>query len=370
MKVNEVVVIGGNHHNSLGVIRALGEKGLKPILILVSNDKKPFVRYSKYLHRTIQITNNELIPEVLLTECTSSYDKPVVICCSDSSSGVIDENRNKLCPFFFLPGTDEQGRVSYLMSKRVMADLAIEVGMHIPPTSYGDVTQNIDNIILPCILKPLFSRMGSKSDIHVCKTWEETKKGIENIGVDNVQIQQYIDKDFEYQLIGCSTKDDVIIPGVSHILRPCKGSNTSFLHYEPLEDEFCDIAKCREFVRKTGYKGLFSLEFLRDKCGQDYFMEINFRNDGNAISVTEAGVNLPYIWYLACIGQDYRDEVNKKIKSSYVMPDVAELKLLLTGQISILDYLNDLRKTNRFMEYDANDPKPFWRMVRSKMHLW
>lgn len=367
--MSEVIVIGGNHHNTLGVIRALGEKGIMPILIIVTTAKKPFVCYSKYLKRMIKIPNNEQIPEVLLSKCKDDEKKPVVICCSDPSSGIIDENRDSLSSFFVLPGANEQGRIAYMMSKKVMSDLSVDIGMQIPNTYYGnDLIEN--NIPLPCILKPMVSRKGKKADIHICRTSEELKKGIEGIGPDNVQIQQFIEKDIEYQLIGCSTDNEVIIPGVSLILRPCKGSNTSFLHYVPLKEGFCDLKRCKEFVRRTGYRGLFSLEFLRDKQGNDYFMEINFRNDGNAICVTEAGVNLPYIWYLACTGQDYQEEKTRSIKSSYIMPDSAELKLLLTGQISPLDYFNDLRKTDRFMEYDKKDPKPFWRMVRAKLHLW
>ena len=187
------------------------------------------------------------------------------------------------------------------------------------------------------------------------------------------QIQEFIDKDFEYQLIGCSTSKEIIIPGVSKILRPCKGSNTSFLHYTPMKEGFCDIEKCKEFVRRTGYRGLFSLEFLRDKQGKDYFMEINFRNDGNAICVTAAGMSLPYIWYLDCLGKDYSEEKAKPINPVYVMPDMAELKLLFTRQISFRDYIQDFRKTDRFMEYDSKDRKPFWKLLKyeicSKLHI-
>ena len=32
---NKVIVIGGDHHNTLGVLRAFGEKGIYPDLILV-----------------------------------------------------------------------------------------------------------------------------------------------------------------------------------------------------------------------------------------------------------------------------------------------------------------------------------------------
>jgi len=106
------------------------------------------------------------------------------------------------------------------------------------------------------------------------------------------------------------------------------------------------------------------LEFLRDKNGKDYFMEINFRNDGNAICVTAAGMSLPYIWYLDCVGEDYSQESNKEINPVYVMPDMAELKLLATRQISLREYISDFKKTSRFMEYDKRDKKPFWKLVQ------
>ena len=86
--------------------------------------------------------------------------------------------------------------------------------------------------------------------------------------------------------------------------------------------------------------------------------------------MTAAGISLPYIWYLDCIGRDYSQEMKETVKPVYIMPDMAELKLLLTGQISLSDYISDFRMTNRFMEYDKNDPKPFWRMIWAKMHLW
>lgn len=33
------IIIGGNHHNTLGVIRALGYKGINSLVILVTNEK-------------------------------------------------------------------------------------------------------------------------------------------------------------------------------------------------------------------------------------------------------------------------------------------------------------------------------------------
>ena len=48
----EVVVIGGNHHNTLSILRSLGEKGIKSLLIVLSPyDPKPFVGYSNIFRR-------------------------------------------------------------------------------------------------------------------------------------------------------------------------------------------------------------------------------------------------------------------------------------------------------------------------------
>lgn len=369
--MNRVVVIGGDHHNTLGVIRGLGEKGVSPDLILVTPSKMTFVDASKYIARQWKVKEDDDIIDLLLAQYKDEVEKTVVICCSDSSSGIIDENLDRLNSFFFLPGSNCQGRITKLMNKQEMANLANEVGLIIPNISHvSGFEQDLSKIQLPCIIKPLVSRFGNKSEIAICRSYGELQKYVASHDICNCQIQEYIEKDFEYQLIGCSAKNEVIIPGVSKILRPCKGSNTSFLHYSSIEEGFWEIEKCKEFVRRTGYHGLFSLEFLRDKNGKDYFMEINFRNDGNGICVTAAGISLPYIWYLDCIGRDYSQEMKETVKPVYIMPDMAELKLLLTGQISLSDYISDFRMTNRFMEYDKNDPKPFWRMIWAKMHLW
>lgn len=366
--MNKAIVIGGDHHNTLGVIRGLGKRGIKPDLVLIVPAAMTFVDASKYIAQKWKINTDDEIADFLISKYKGEKEKPVVICCSDTSSGVIDENSDRLRPYFFLPGAEEQGRISELMNKKVMADLAIEVGLNIPQTSYlSGAEQDLSSIKLPCIIKPIVSRKGSKTEISICRTLKELEEYSKTHNLCNDQIQQYIDKDFEYQLIGCSTSKEVIIPGLSKILRPCKGSNTSFLHYTPLEDGFCEIEKCKEFVKRTGYHGLFSIEFLRDKDGQDYFMEINFRNDGNAICVTASGISLPYIWYLDCTGKDYSEEANKKISPVYVMPDMAELRLLRSGEINILQYLSDLMKTDHFMEFDKCDMRPFWKMLKMKM---
>lgn len=47
--MTKAVVIGTDHHNTLGVIRGLGERGIMPDLLLVSGGKRSFVSRSRYI---------------------------------------------------------------------------------------------------------------------------------------------------------------------------------------------------------------------------------------------------------------------------------------------------------------------------------
>ena len=53
MSKKKVIVIGGNHHNTLGVLRSLGEKGVFSELILVTSSKYPYVKYTYYLWKNL-----------------------------------------------------------------------------------------------------------------------------------------------------------------------------------------------------------------------------------------------------------------------------------------------------------------------------
>ena len=192
----------------------------------------------------------------------------VLIACSDILSSLIDINREKLIEFYYLPGTVEQGRVTRLMNKEVMAQLARETGYRVPQ-SVAVSTKDSAEIILPMpwIIKPLVSKDGKKADIkriYSKEEWDEYCHEHDSL----VQVQQLIDKDYEYQLIGLSLNggEEVIIPGVSHVLRPAETTNTGFLHYEPLDEKYQEVLETgKKFLKAASYSGLFSLEFLRGK---------------------------------------------------------------------------------------------------------
>jgi len=367
----EVIVIGGNHHNTLGVIRALGYKGINTLLILVTDDTNPFVSYSKYISRSVFLKSKHDIVPFLLEYANKIDCKAIIYSCADFVTSELDNSYDLLHEHFYLPTANKQGVCNHYMDKDTMAKLAKNVGINIPNSWIVEPGKNVNisAISVPCIVKPLASIYGTKAQIRVFENKEMLVSYLDEHKDNRFIVQEYIDKNFEYQLIGCSLNhgEDVIIPGYSKCIRPCPGTNTGFLEYKSFENFKCDLMACKEFIKTIGYQGLFSMEFLRDKKGNDYFMEINMRNDGNGICVTGAGVNLPYIWYQYCIGEDYKKEASYAIKDIFVMPEFDDFMLIFKRKVSLFTWWNDYKRTTTFMEYCDKDPKPYY--VKKKQFI-
>lgn len=365
------IIIGGNHHNTLGVIRALGYKGINSLVILVTNEKKPYVSFSKYITKYVLLNSSKEIVSYLLNYAKGIDKKSIIFSCADFVTSELDKFYNELNNHYHLPTANGKDICNHYMNKDVMATLANKVGIFTPPSwIIEDYTNhNLNEVDFPCIVKPLASIYGTKAEIKIFQEKSSLEKYLSENKGHRFIIQKYIDKDFEYQLIGCSLNHgaEIIIPGYSKCIRPCPGTNTGFLEYKPFGDFQCDLKACRDFIKAIGYQGLFSMEYLRDKQGDDYFMEINMRNDGNGICVTGAGVNLPYIWYQYCAGEDYKKEWTKGVNDIFVMPEFDDFLLVLKRKVSMNTWWKDYKRTTTFMEYSKDDPKPYF--VRRKQFI-
>lgn len=362
------IVTGGNHHNTYGVVRALGKKGIRIFLLLINDDSQSFLLKSRYVSR-YEIVKNEVEAITYLQKHKKNFNDSVIIACSDGMSSALDKNFNSLIDSYRLPGATEQGRISTIMDKETMSRLGKSVGFNVPDSKVVSTLDDIEDIAYPCITKPILSIDGHKSDITICYRKEDLVRVIKTGTCHTYQVQKFIKKDFEYQLIGLSLNggERLIIPGFSRCIRPCPSTNTGFLHYESLNNASIPLEKCRNFVKATGYSGLFSIEFLRDKQGNDFFMEMNFRNDGNAICVTASGTNLPYIWYLANTGGDYVKEIeNSKFRPVYAMPEFPDFEnFVYKRRISVLRWVRDVARTHVFMIFTLSDIHPFFYCLRS-----
>ena len=371
--MSEAIVLGANHHNTYGIIRALHAVGVKPTVICPPPVKGCCYKNSRYVGELVEIPESEVL-SWLLDYGRKAESKAVVFVSSDSFSSLIDENSDRLKPYFVIPCSDESGKLTRLMDKQRMSDLAVECGLSVPPNSRvvetADLAREEETLKFPCIVKPYKSIEGDKSDIFICRDASDYRELAEKIKCPAVQIQDFIDKRLEYQLIGLSLDEGrtVVSPGVTRLIwASSESSNTGIVEIDGF-DKYDDIPldRVRSFIRATGYSGSFSVEFLRDKEGRDYFMEINFRNDGNAIVATAANVNLPAMWWEHATGGSVRKPNGKRFRKAVAIPFWSMLTVA-RRQGRLAELVRYLLKGDVLMDVSLADMRPFLNSVKERI---
>lgn len=365
------LVVGGNHQNTLGVIQALGRKGVSSDVIIIGNESSSYVLSSKYILSGYICRDEVSVVSCIQDLLISTKQNFVAIACSDDAADILDRNFQNFQDSLVIPTVGERGTLHQWTNKEKMSNTAMEVGLTIPVSWLIKDKEIPSDMLYPCIVKPITSIKNGKKGFAKCYNEEELRTYLEfDKGFEPIQVQQYIDKDFEYQFIGCSINggEEVIIPGRTHINTTTGFNNLVFLGYDKYEESFERIVECsKQFVKRVGYSGLFSIEFMRGKDGRDYFLEMNFRNDGNGIVVTSSGTNLPYIWYLYASGRNYMEEVSASVvRKSYMMPEVSFLLSMFNGEITFREWLSDYKKATCFLTRFDDDREPYKLYIRSQ----
>ena len=366
-KMNDIIVFGDDFHNTYGVIRSLGEEGVHPYFINVNTGDFSFVEKSKYIKKCWRVDSASQGIRVLLANFKELTDKPVIICTSDKTIHEIDIHYDELKQWFILPHINaKQGEISRLMKKDVMRNYAKDVGFDLTNSVTIDLREleciDLNSINFPCLVKPTTSLEGSKNDISVCLNKEELKESLRAVSqnASEVEVQDYIRKDVELLLMGCVLRSgEVIMP--LYLLKtredPKLEGSTAWALCKSTYPGF-DIRKVYEFVKRIGYYGIFSLEYLV-KGDKHYFLEINLRNDGNGYAPTYGGVNLPYIWALDAMGADVSEYKRKIEKDFYAQVELTDYGYLKCKPYRILRWLIDAFKTECFYVANKQDPKPW-----------
>lgn len=338
------------------------------VIIVAKKVKSSFVLKSKYVKKGWLVSSYEEAAKIMIGELQFPNPALVYACCDDAAS-FLDKNYDRLSKHFVLPGMKQQGSLSDWTRKDKMALAASEIGMEIPRSWDIDQDSDLSKILYPCITKSITSVGKGKSEFHLCGNEAELSDFLHQLqSKEKIQVQQYIDKEFEFQLLGCSLKEgeEVIIPGRTYIPETHGYNNITFLQYDAFQknDNADTVRKAIEFVKLTKYTGLFSIEFMRGKDGKDYFLEMNFRNDGNGLCVTRSGTNLPYIYYLYQTGGDYKKEIeNSKVSLTYSSPEDSYFMSMLNGEIPFKKWWKNMKKVNCWITYYKNNSAPFWHLI-------
>lgn len=365
----QVLVIGNNHHNTLGLIRSLGCSGMIVTCIIVDdNIKHSFIEKSCYVTKFIHVKSlNELL-DCLLSDLCDNWHIPTFTT-SDVIAEFLDSNYDVLCSHLFLNNCGRrQGGLSYWMNKNTMLSKAEECGIKVP---WG-IQLHIDNgnivlptnIIYPCLVKPQKSSMASKEHFRICYSSNELNKSLHEIAGDcaTVLIQEYINRDYEFLIMGMRSviTGKIVIPGGLHKLRTCKKTNSlglfSYAYTTKDVDPSINTTAIEQFLKEIDYDGIFSMEFMV-KGQQSYFLEINLRNDGTQFCFKGAGVNLPLLWAKSTMGEDI-SKYCTRMEKKYCMVEVNYLKNM--DWRHPLTAFKEWRHTSLFALADRKDWKPFF----------
>lgn len=369
----DVLIVGGEHYNTLGLIRSLGERGIGVNLILATKGKSHIVK-SKYI-KNIWLT--DIDERSILNTMNSISDKYkgklIVFPSSDQAMQILDENYKLLSQKFIISNIKQiEGQITHLMNKKNMNSIANESGLNIPKSLEIDLLvdkQYLDDLIspkisYPIILKPLNSNFGKKEDIVVCNSYNEFKTSIDKLSdrYNKILAQEYIhgSDQLMIEIIGCSSNDgtSIVIPGIIEKIReyPSNAGSTSYAKIVR-ESRFIDINLVESFIKKIEYNGIFDIEF-KYANGKAYFIEINFRNGAPGYAVTKAGVNIPYIW-LSNIHDRNSNEPTKIQKDIYLMSELRDVRHVINREVRLSQWVRDIFRTNAFLYFNKNDIKPF-----------
>jgi len=358
MQHKSAIIIGDSFNNTLGLIRSLGQAGVKVILLLVGGDRL-FVSKSRFVNHTIRLESMAKC-ERILQNLSAIHKGAFLICSNDKAAKWIDDNEEWLSKHFITPMRGKH--IGNLFYKPQQCSLAEKFGIRVPKSIVFDVGESFPHDVqFPLLMKPANSNEGEKSDIHICKDINDVANALKEDSICRLFIvQEYIEKDFEINMIGVSTDDGVAIPGGIKKLRhyPTIYSPCSFgIFLSPMQLNI-DTNPIKRMIDSIGYRGPFSVEFLR-KGDKSYFMEVNFRHDGLAYTATAAGANLLDMYVSGKISAF-------KIKKTFMMDLSTDYCHVKDGNLSRSRWLKDFIRTRCQLNFNWRDPIPTLAYYRAK----
>lgn len=353
-RVIEALIIGDSTNNTLSVVRSLGEAKIGFALILVTDDDFCNVQYSKYIDEShfYKVAKLEDIDKVLETYKDRGLK---IICTFDAAAMYVDSIEEELCKHFRTPANGKH--IGELFEKEAQCRLAEQCGLTVPKSQSYIRNNPITDITIPypILLKPAVSVEGEKSDIHICTNEEELINALHSESrCEEFIAQEFIDKEYEINCLGVRTENGIYLPGGVRKIRhyPRITGACSFGLFQSMDKYDIQLDCIERFLEFANYYGPFSIEFLH-KNGKNYFMEMNFRNDGLAYSATCAGANLHALyvhsnhWPKMC-----------KINLVYMMDYSIDFLYVKEKEISLKQWLNDALRTRCFININFRDLRP------------
>lgn len=355
------IVFGGEHYNPLGLIRSLGEEGIKPIAII----KKAQFRLaskSKYISKLYLVDTVEEGYQILIKEYNNEKLKPVIFTSDDQITSFLDERCDELKDhFIFNNAKYENGRITKFMNKENINKLAIKHGLKVAKSWNVNIGEIPKDIKYPVVTKAICSTYDNwKKDSIICHNEKELKEAYKKIGNKKVLLQEFINKKNELCLDGYSINkgEKVFYAIASNYINIIENAFSNYMTVKNTYDKEIED-KLSEMFKEIGFEGIFSVEFLIDQNDDLYFLEINFRNSTWSYASTKAGMNLPILWSNAMLNDKVFDKSYQKFEEFKAMVEFVDYNdRVKTGEISKKEWFKQLKECKCLYFWNIHDVKP------------
>ncbi|MBI9014539.1 MAG: carboxylate--amine ligase [Clostridiales bacterium] len=381
--MNQAVVLGSNYYIGLSIIRCLGKENIH-VVAMDYNRINTYGASSKYLKEQLIVPyykNEAELLEYLIRYGKMQSLKPVLYPTADAYVAFMDKHLEELKEYYLIPMT-EQGLWTKVMNKAGLQELAEKHHVKIPATMNADSIDwsNFNDLIgFPCLLKPTDSPgfvNRYRKKMFVCNNKESLLKSIEQAQSDGFSMivqRKIVGADSNVCTYDCYLNQS---SQVSHSMTCQKirqfpinygaSSYTLQRHIEVLHQ----IGQ--RFLEAIGFKGFAEIEFKRDDRNDEYYLiEVNTRTTTLNCLLEKAGINFPLVAYKELTGQALPKNIFKASTNytfRYHIEDLISIvKYFKTHQLTLVDYLKNMRYKTIYAIWSFDDPKPYFTYMKNKI---
>lgn len=364
---HKFIVYGADHGNPLGMVRSLGEVGIKADVVLVGENPS-LIPASKYPNKIFYVITNEEGLDFIVKNYSSEPEKVYILTGSDDTTALLNEHYNELKDKFFFYNCGEQGRMGQMMQKAEQIKIAQECGVRIAESEIVKVGQFPTKVKYPLITKAVNSLVdGWKKNVFICHDEAELIDAYKHIDEDEIMLQEYIHKKNELCIDGITVNsyEPIQLPIGAYYYRLFDDSYGLYYYYTKLDNPEL-VKKIDRMLKRSRYIGIFCVEFLVDKNDNLYFLEINYRNSGWSHAMTRAGYNMVYAWCKSMLTNciDTSDIDIPKLPYS-CMVETSEFRTnVRKGRVSLWQFLKDVKHCDYLTYWDKRDNGPFWTIIK------
>jgi len=366
------IAIGGGC-NTLGVLRALGRRGIPMTLLTTQADRNGVVRYSRYAGKRLVCPDPREETQFigfLLDMGRQADRKRVVIPSGDIEVMALCRHAEELKPYYLLPVPPFE-TIQKLVNKKMFYELLAEKSVPYPKTYFPEDVAELRSIgwsiDYPYIVKPVYSKVFYREFrtkcfvVHSPRELDEAARRLSGKELE-VMLQEIIPGEQIYMFNTYSNRSSAVATACGY----------DKVRQFPVDfgcGTLCRTAwrllpgnSAIQLLEAIGYHGFAEAEFKKDPRDGEYkLLEINARTTLQNRLPAACGVDNEYLAYLEVTGQRIPESLSPTGEAVWVDDLLDSLSCLIQlkrGTLGIRDLFHSLKGRRVHSVADWDDPLP------------